>query len=329
MPYNPLDFEEDYAGPNTTPSAPPIPTEVDGPVNNPTPAGTQPAPSTSTTPSQTQPSTYSPNEGEGAFTQTAPGAGDGDGLPHTRYGAIGQQPPQSPTAPTTPTTVTETPTDSGRPKRDKTAATTAAPGGGGGGTRSTAIEFPDAEFDGRIKSFIDDLMSGKISQYSPDTLDYIRTDLVRNRERAKETARETIYSDAARRGMFRSGQTSARVDSAIREADATYSKDWTQVLIDKARSDVQMKLAGLERAQDWLNSRRQFILGKESNETQRKLGEAQIALGYARIAAEKEMMEMQLSRMGGGGGERSFTITNEDGTTSDIPEWLMELILRS
>lgn len=323
MPYNPLDFEEDYAGQNTSPSAPTLPDNPSGPVNNPTPAGTQPATTPTTPPYQTQPSTYSPGEGEPPFVQTGPGAGDDDD--QTSY----NNPPAAP-PPTTPpaTPPAEDKPEDGRPKRNKPVEAAPAPGGGGV-ARSTAIEFPDAEFDGRIKSFIDDLMSGKISQYSPDTLDYIRTDLIRNRERAKETARETIYSDAARRGMFRSGHTSARVDSAIREADATYSKDWTQVLIDKARSDVQMKLAGLERAQDWLNSRRQFILGKESNETQRKLGEAQIALGYARIAAEKEMMEMQLSRMGGGGGERSFTITNEDGTTSEIPEWLMELILRS
>lgn len=318
MPYDPLNFDEDYAPSTPSPSAPSLPATPNGPVSNPTPVGITPA----TPGSSTGPASDVVVDGGGGFTQTGPGAGD----PDTPPTSPNYTPPN--TAPVT-TPVTVTPTEEGGKKKKKAAAP--APitpnTGGAGGTKE--IVFPDAEFDGRIKGFIDDLLAGKISQYDPNTMDYIRTDLIRNRERAKETAKDTVYADAARRGMFRSGQTSSRIDSAMREADSTYSRDWTQVLMDKARSDVQMKMAGLERAQDWLNSRRQFILGKESNDTQRRLGEAQIALGYARIEAEKEMTQMQLSRMGGGSSERSFTITNADGTTTDIPEWLMELILRS
>jgi hypothetical protein len=115
--------------------------------------------------------------------------------------------------------------------------------------------------------------------------------------------KNTLGEDLISRGIFRSGIAASGMSSIDRGASAEYSKGVADIETKKALSDFQNRLAALTAAQQWLDSKRNYLVQRESNSIQREIGLAQIKLGYAKIASEKELLQLQLAHMGGGGGD--------------------------
>lgn len=102
--------------------------------------------------------------------------------------------------------------------------------------------------------------------------------------------------DAVQRGLFRSGIPLDQQRQAREGAAARYSQATTQIENNAVLQNHQARLGALDRAQKWLDSKRQWILANETNALNRELGLKQVALGYARIQAESSALDRQLSQ---------------------------------
>ena len=71
-----------------------------------------------------------------------------------------------------------------------------------------------------------------------------------------------------------------------------------QVKMARIAAQFQDKMAGLQMAQSWLDSKRRYELGKEQIQATREAARAQISLGYAGIAAQKEIARLSAGRAG-------------------------------
>ena len=145
-------------------------------------------------------------------------------------------------------------------------------------------------------------MSGGTSAFDDDTLNRMYGELHQATQGRTRAAGREIQLDALRRGMTRSGMVTDAMAGVQRSASSEYTGGVRKILIEKAKSDVMLKIQGIQMAQAWLGQRRQYILGLEGIEAQRELGLAQIRLGYARIRAEIQMTQMQINAMSSGGG---------------------------
>ncbi len=153
-----------------------------------------------------------------------------------------------------------------------------------------------------VRSWIDKLLNGGLSMFTPDYMAQQEAKLFQASQGRLRQSNDEINRDAIKRGVGRSGIPVDLNAAALRTSGADYSKGVRDLLIEKQRSDIEMKLKGLDAMMKWLDSRRQYILQKESNALQREIGLANIRLGYSRIDAEKEMLTQQLEARGSGGG---------------------------
>jgi hypothetical protein len=177
-------------------------------------------------------------------------------------------------------------------------------GGGGGGGGATGPPAPDKgdDVESMILKYINDMLSGNMSPYTDQVVQNLKNQAFETHQGATRRRKDALSEELISRGMFRSGEAPQKFTDIGREEEAGYSKDVRDIYTQKTMADYQAKADALDRAQKWLDSRRTYLMQHESNEVQKKIGLAQVSLGYARIQAEKEMLQMQLSRGGGGGG---------------------------
>jgi hypothetical protein len=180
-------------------------------------------------------------------------------------------------------------------------------GGGGGGVASPAAFNPNAPQPGddvekQIWDYINGVLTGKNTAYNDQVVGNMKADAFRTATGRAAADKNSLSEDLISRGIFRSGIASSGMSAIDRGASTQYSKAVGDINQQKALSDYQNKIQALTMAQAWLDSKRNYLLQKESNAIQREIGLAQIKLGYAKIASEKELLQLQLAHMGGGGG---------------------------
>jgi len=180
-------------------------------------------------------------------------------------------------------------------------------GGGGGGAGAEGAEGAGGGgagwlHDDDIWGQIEGLMSGGTSAFDDDTLNRMYGELHQATQGRTRAAGREIQLDALRRGMTRSGMVTDATAGVQRAALSEYTGGVRKILIEKAKSDITLKVQGIQMAQAWLGQRREYILGLKGISAQKELGMAQVRLGYARIQAEIRMTQMQISAMGSGGG---------------------------
>lgn len=184
----------------------------------------------------------------------------------------------------------------------------AAPGGGGGGGVSVPAPFnpgapqPGDDVEKTIWDYINGVLNGKNTAYSDQVVTNMKSNAF-NAEAGRSSAdKDALSEDLISRGIFRSGIAASGMSAINRGASARYTKAAGDIDTQKTLSDYQNRMQALTMAQTWLDSKRNYLLQKESNAIQREIGLAQIKLGYAKIASEKELLQLQLDRMGRGGG---------------------------
>lgn len=191
-----------------------------------------------------------------------------------------------------------------RPGATKAAPAPAPPGGGApaGPPPPPAPKAPGDGIEDDILARLREMLAGHDVPFTDDVVSRMRSQAFATSRGRLPAENDAIYRDAARRGMLRGGETGERVDAARRAAGDQYGAASNEILTKQVVVNFQARLDALDRAQKWLDSQRSYLLGKESNAIQREIGLAQIKLGYSKIEAEKEMLLLQLDRMGGGGG---------------------------
>jgi hypothetical protein len=168
---------------------------------------------------------------------------------------------------------------------------------------AVAAPGPGDDVESMILGYIKDLLGGKFSAYSPEAVQGLRNKAQMTAQGRAEAERQQAFEDATNRGVPRGGQLGRAFFDIGRGTSGDISQRFQEIDIQKAESDVNLKLKGLDAAQRWLDSKRDYLTKKETNAITKSIGEAQIKLGYAKIASEEKMLQAQIdARPGGGGG---------------------------
>jgi hypothetical protein len=184
----------------------------------------------------------------------------------------------------------------------------ASSGGGGGYSGPSAAPFnpnapqPGDDVEKQIWDYINGVLSGKNTAYTPEVVGNMKKNAFQTATGRAGADKDSLSEDLISRGIFRSGIASAGMSAIDRGASAQYSKAAGDIDTQKTLSDYQNKMQALTQAQAWLDSKRNYLIQRESNAIQREIGLAQIKLGYAKISSEMELLKYQLAHQGGGGG---------------------------
>ena len=170
-----------------------------------------------------------------------------------------------------------------------------AAGGAGGAAGIPGVGVNDGtDFEGIIRNHILTAMKG----FDAPTLDRMKGQVFSAAMGRKAAGLESVNEDLVSRGLARSGIGAEAAIDLENKAQAEYTGGVTNIMI----KEVDYKMQALDRAQKHLDSLRDYIVSRESNAIQREIGLAQIKVAYAKIAAEKENLQLTLAARGGGGG---------------------------
>lgn len=236
-----------------------------------------------TYPNDNDPRNLPPPPPKGA-TPPPPG-GVSTGAPPPLTGPLGTTPPPSPNT---------TGNWGGRPTVDPLGL---SPSGGGFSGFSSSSSRPDTSspLDPMMEKVIADILSGKSTRYSPEAVAAMKAQALEAREGNYKTGTDEMNRDLIKRGLFRSGIAAEGAAGLRRSVSATYSKALQSIQAEKAKADFEDRMAALQRAQQFLDSKRSYELGKEKNSIDRDMGESQLALGYARLEAERKALIAQFA----------------------------------
>ncbi len=183
-------------------------------------------------------------------------------------------------------------------------------GGGGGGGRGGGGAVTDTGFDigasqtkgldvdSVVKKWFTGILDGTIGSFTDEKEALLTAELVEagNRKKTQLQARERTRGIS--RGLFRSGlqlQAEREIDIGIEQEKSAGIR---QVKMARIQAEFTDKMGALGMAQQWLDSRRRYELGKEQIQASREATRAQISLGYAQIAAGKENARLSAGRAG-------------------------------
>lgn len=177
-------------------------------------------------------------------------------------------------------------------------------GGGGGGAAAAAGSMGGGAtgLDADLQKQISGLVNGTNSRYTPEAMQGLLSQIKQQMEASKANQLRQSSSDAAGRGMSRAGATRASLDAIRRGAEAGFTTQYAGVLKSKIDADMQDKLAGLDRAQKYIDSLRDNIYRNDLTAMQREQFKANLALAYANIKNQREMLTAQAGygMLGGG-----------------------------
>jgi hypothetical protein len=164
------------------------------------------------------------------------------------------------------------------------------------------LPSPGDDVEAEIWKYINGVLGGQNTAFNHKVVQGMKNSAFQTATGRAAADKQSLSDDLISRGIFRSGIAAKGMSDIDRGASAQYSKDVRDIKTQKALSDFSGRMQALNAAQAWLDSKRNYLVQRESNAIQREIGLAQIKLGYAKIASEKELLQLQLSKMGGGGG---------------------------
>lgn len=146
---------------------------------------------------------------------------------------------------------------------------------------------PQSAFNLQIKEQLQSRLSGQASAFSPEVMAMMKQKLSSAVEGKKEASKTALRSDLVARGILRGGVGAESFQGLEISALKEYSGGIRDIMIEKAMSDWQDRKEAARDALAWLDSLRQYELGKESNAIAREQVKATIAA--ASIAASASM----------------------------------------
>lgn len=170
----------------------------------------------------------------------------------------------------------------------------AAGGAGGPGDVSAWPGLGGAgALDAELLAGIRGMINGTGTRYTPEAMQGLLASIKQQMEGSKARQLGAASRDAASRGISRAGATTARLADIRRGAEAGFTSEYANVLKSKIDADYQDKVAGLDRAQKYLDSLRDNLYRNDLTAMQREQFKANLALAYANIRNQREMLTAQ------------------------------------
>jgi hypothetical protein len=147
---------------------------------------------------------------------------------------------------------------------------------------------------GAMEKSLMEILGGQ-TRYSPAVMQDLFAGSKLQTEGQVQNASRQANEDAASRGMFNSGMAQQAQQDIRAEGDQRFSQDARQFRIEKVNADFEDKLAGIDRAQKWLDSLRSHASQLDQTLADREKTEAAMRLAYAQLAQQKELFLKQLA----------------------------------
>jgi hypothetical protein len=182
-------------------------------------------------------------------------------------------------------------------------------GGGGGGGGASGMGGASGNFgigggaglstmfDAQAKSIWDNLapiMSGQQTRYSPEVMARLDANAKAASRGEARAGRDAVLRDAITRKVGRSGIASRGIANVERQAVTDYTQTSNQNQIEKVRADFGDRMAALDAAEKWLAQMQSYVATLDQTAAGREKAIAEIALGYARIKADRDNLEKRL-----------------------------------
>lgn len=177
----------------------------------------------------------------------------------------------------------------------------AAGAGGGGGLGASpggGLGAPAglSGVSGTIWDTLNGVLKGGQTRFTPEVMATLAGQAKSLEQGQIKTGTDAVTSDAIRRGIYRSPAVNPDVANVVRGAQGNYSQTIAQQQVAKVSADFQDKMGALDRAQKFLDSARDYLLRSDMNAIDRERIRAQLALGYANIASQQQMLTQQLTQ---------------------------------
>jgi hypothetical protein len=167
--------------------------------------------------------------------------------------------------------------------------------GGGKGTGSTPSpgDMPSSDLAGTLlKQLLRDMAAP--SRFTPEALQAMYGEIARQSSGQIERGTRAVKAEAAGRNMSRSGQVGASIAAVRAGAESQRGQATVGVQLEKIRADFADKNAALDRAQKYLDSLRDNEYRYTLLAEQRRQFDANLALAYANLAQQRQMLQMSL-----------------------------------
>ena len=166
-------------------------------------------------------------------------------------------------------------------------------GGGGGALTPLGPSANITDFNNDLEKYIRDALESP-SRFTPEIMQSLFGQIASQSSGAIQRGEEAVQADAAQRGMLRGGQTGAALRDVRNAAESQRGQAMLGAQIQKINADYQDKMGALDRAQKFLDSMRDSEYRYTLLAEQRRQFDANLALGYANLAQNKELLSMQL-----------------------------------
>jgi hypothetical protein len=160
---------------------------------------------------------------------------------------------------------------------------TAVAGGGGGDATGTGLA-------GMMETNLKSMLAGGSSRYSPEAMQGLLAQIKQRIESSKANQVRQAQSEAAGRGMSRSGRTGSNIAAINRGAEAEFTGQYGNVLRAKIDADRQDKLDALDRAQKYIDMLRDESYRRDMSAIQRQQFQANLDLAYANLANQRQAL---------------------------------------
>lgn len=161
-------------------------------------------------------------------------------------------------------------------------------GGGGGGGKGAGGYKGDplrGEIEDKIRNQITGLLSGDIGSFTDEKVQLLKQQIQQTARAEEKRQISASNKDLIRRGIFRSGIAASANRKIGMATQRTITKAYNEVRMKQIEAEYTDKMNALQMGQKWLDSLRQYELGKEQIAATREATAARTSLGYAQIAA--------------------------------------------
>ncbi len=159
------------------------------------------------------------------------------------------------------------------------------------GGKSTYHDPDDGGMSNALRDAAQKIIAGG-TRFSPEVMEGIKARLRATTDATAERTKAGIGEDFQRLGG-RQGLEASEMAGAERQAGADYTAGVRDLEIQKAVQDFDDQLEGIDRGQKWLDQLRSYSLSKDSNQIERDRLAATLALGYAKIAEDRNRLEFE------------------------------------
>jgi hypothetical protein len=184
---------------------------------------------------------------------------------------------------------------------EKSAGKRGAGGGGGRGgaggsmsasssTTTASSTAPGGDLASMMDANLKKALAGDTSRYSPEAMQGLLAQIKQRVESSKATQLRQASSEAAGRGMSRSGRTGTNLAAIRRGAEAEFTGQYGDTLRAKIDADRQDKLDALDRSQKYLDSMRDELYRRDMSAIQRQQFKANLDLAYANLQNQRDSL---------------------------------------